>query len=99
MLERQYECGRFNAGVVVDHGDLVRGGNSDGSMLAGSRQGALCARQCSIGRQILVGGVAVRPELFVFGRPAGTVSASAFSGALVATRPPSNQRAQPARWA
>jgi len=85
VLERQYRCRRFKVRIVVDNGELVCGGesggqqvsHSDSSMLAGSCQGSLCA-QCGlpmliIGRQILVGGAAVRPELLVFGRPAGTV--------------------------
>lgn len=82
MLERQYRCGCFEASVVVDNGELVYGGecggeqvgHADRPMLAGSCQGSLCAERglpmLVVGRQILVGGAAVSPELFVFGRPA-----------------------------
>src|SRR5579875_421150 len=62
-------------------------------MLAGSCQGSLCA-ECGlpilvVGREILVRDAAVRPELFVFGRPAGTVERFGISDAVVATTPAS----------
>ena len=109
MLKRQYRCGGFEVSVVVDNGKLVCGGkrrgeqvgHADGSMLAGSCQGSLCA-ECGlpmlvVGRQILVGGAAVRPELFVFGRPAGTAERLGILRCCCGDHTAFDQRPQPAR--
>ena len=94
MLEHQHRCGCLEVGVVVDNGELVCGGqgrgqqvrHADGTMLAGSCQHLLCA-QCDlpmlvIGRQILVGGTAVSPELLVFAGPETLYAVFAFHGQL-----------------